>query len=67
MIQLTANFWRLPLISSDFLEDIAEWMPTYGTLSGLSISEYDNKTAGSIYFKKFNKKGTLSLRYKVDK
>jgi len=37
-----SNFWRFPAISSDFLEDIGEMMPTYGTLNGLSVSEDDN-------------------------
>lgn len=35
------NFWRVPAITSDLLEDIEEWMPAYGTLSGLSMSEDD--------------------------
>lgn len=39
------NFWRLPRVSSDLLEDISEWMPTYGTLNGLSVSEDE----GNVY------------------
>ncbi len=35
------NFWRLPTVTSDFFDDISEWMPTYGTLNGLSVSEDD--------------------------
>lgn len=38
---LPMSSWRFPTIASDFLEDVEEWLPTYGTLNGLSVSEDD--------------------------
>ncbi|MGE5042291.1 MAG: Hsp20/alpha crystallin family protein [Candidatus Levyibacteriota bacterium] len=37
-----ANFWRLPMITSDLLEDLSDLVPN-GTLNGLSVSEDDKK------------------------
>ncbi|HET9946613.1 MAG TPA: Hsp20/alpha crystallin family protein [Patescibacteria group bacterium] len=36
---VSTNFWRVPVIASDLMEDLGDLLPLSGTINGLSISE----------------------------